>query len=64
MEPTQRERLAAERRNHNRRIEQLKSEFATHRAMNDEFIQHQNRVAAILGDDEQPCIGTAGGPTA
>ena len=61
---SQREQLAEERRAHNRKLEQLRNEFAPGRDIDAEYQGHQRRVAAILDDENGPCIGSAGGPTA
>ena len=61
---SQREQLAEEHRNHRRKLDSLRAEYAPSRAINDEYRAHQSRIGVILNDGNQPCIGTAGGPTA
>ena len=57
-EPTQHALLAEARRVHNRRLEQLRSEYAPSRALNEELVRHERHVSQILGPDDQPCIGS------
>ena len=60
---SKRQQLAEERRAHNRKMEQLRSEYAPGRDIDAEFQAHQSRIGEILGDENQPCVGSAGGPT-
>jgi uncharacterized protein YlxW (UPF0749 family) len=54
----QRKQLEAERRAYNKRVEQLKSEYAPDKALNAEYQESQRRIATILGDDNLPVVGT------
>ena len=63
-EVSQRERLAAEHRNLRRRVKVFQDEFAPHRALNEEYQRSQQRIAEILGPDDQGIVGTKGGRTA
>ena len=58
--PTQKQRLATERRTHAKRIDALQREFCTHKMLNEEYSAHLERVSTILGEDDQPAIGSDG----
>ena len=55
---TQREQIAAERIDHERKVETMRSKFRPTKDINDEYIAHQRRISKILGDEEQGIIGT------
>ena len=63
MEASRRQQIAAEHRAHKKNLETLQSEYAPSRDINDEFMKHQARIAAILGEDNTSCVGTQNGPT-
>ncbi len=54
---TQRKQIAAERAEHNRRIDAMRSQFRPSKDIDSEYQQHQRRLAKILGDDEQGVVG-------
>ena len=64
MNNEKRTRIAAERRNHEKRLYELRSEFAPSKQIDDEYQQHQQRLGEILGDEEEGIVGTMCGRTA
>jgi 4-diphosphocytidyl-2C-methyl-D-erythritol kinase len=51
-------------RKHNEEIEQLRSEYATANEIAQAVARHDHEVAEVLGDLNQPCVGTMNGPGA
>lgn len=49
---TQREQIAEERRQHTRKLDQLRSEFAPSKDINAEYVEYQRRLGEILDPDE------------
>ena len=65
MQPkTKRQQIAAERNEHNRRIENLRSQYAPSKDLNREYVAHQRKLASILDSDEKEIVGGRSGRTA
>lgn len=51
-------------RRHNRELEALRADYATTNEIRKAVERHDRETAEILGDLNQPCVGSTGGPTA
>ena len=64
---TENERYGAARkraRQHICEIDELRAEYATSNEIHEATARHDREIAEILGDLNQPVVGSRGGPTA
>ena len=55
-EKSQREQVAAERRQHTQKLDQLRSEYASGRVLDDEYQDHLRRLNEILGESDSGIV--------